>query len=193
MNTIKVNPIFAGVYASLLSDVASLAVAHRLAQAEAGKAAEQRGDKLADKLREYARQTAEDGVSAADARDVLRVSLSTLADDEGKPMIPAGTVKGYGASFAGFRDAIANGVDPDTISVKEAQERVASDETKALNAARKALRDATKGMKADALMAVAAYAKAQAEAGDDDESADEGAESAENADAEPARQVVAVG
>lgn len=186
---VKVNPIFAGAYAPVLSSIAALAIAGR--QSSAAKSADDkaRGDKLADKLREYARQTADDGVSATDARDVLRVSLSTLADDEGKPLIPAGTVKGYGASFAGFRDALENGVALESVSVKDAQERVASDAVKALNAARKRLRDAVKKLNADAIIALAITAEDMAPA-ESAESA-ESSESAESADegAEPARQV----
>lgn len=186
MNAIKVNSIFAGHYAGILSEVATLAVQARQAQQDANAANTKRRDTLADKLREYARQTAADGVSAQDARDVLRVTLSTLATDDGKPMIPAGTVKGYGATFAGFRDALDAGEDINAISVKDAQARVASDETKALNAARAELRKAIKSLNADGLMAVVSYAKSLQPA---ESESTESAESEADEAGEPARQV----
>lgn len=177
-------------YNAPLARIVSLASDHKAATAEASKANKARGGKLADAIREYATATHDDGVPVADARSALRIALESVRDADDKPVIPAGTVKGYGASFAGYRDALADGEPIADMAPKAAQERVASPEVKALNAARKALREALKPLKADALLELAELAKAMApedksEGEPATPTAEESEESAD-ADAEPA-------
>ena len=171
-------------YPTELAAILAAAVENARINKAAGQSRKDRDSALVEKVRAFAKQTHDDGVSVEDARQALRLTFASAETPEGKPAIPAGTVKGYGATFAGYRDALANNIPIDEMGVKDAQDRVASDAVKRLNEARKALRESIKGLNADQLAEVTAYARLMKS------DAETPAETPETADAEPAQEAV---
>jgi hypothetical protein len=149
-------------YNAQLAAITAAIVNNAAASAEASTASKDRKDSLATSIRAYARDTAADEVSADEAGAALRLVL-------GAAEVKAGTIKGYGASFRGFRAMLEAGVDISEKNTKEAQDFVASDEVKALKAAKDRVKAATAEYKladwlalADALEATKAQAEADA-------------------------------
>ena len=126
--------------ATLASSIVEALLENQAASKEASEAAKGRRDNVAQAVRAYATETAEKDVSVEDTIAAFRLA-ATAAE------LPSGTVKGYSASLKGYRHLLSEGEDISEVNTKEAQEAVASDEVKALNAARKRLRDATKDKK----------------------------------------------
>lgn len=91
-------------------------------------------------LRDYATITAADGVPVEESRKALQTMLTGFD-------VKAGSVKASGNQFAGFRQLLADGVNIADKSAKDAQDAVASDDTKAMTAVREAFKAHTKGWK----------------------------------------------
>ena len=140
-------------YENQLAVVVAAIVNNGVEAGKASDASKERKGTLATALRDYATTTEDDGVSVEDGRKFLRIAM--IAAD-----LKMGTVKGYGASYNGFRAMLADGAAIDKATVKEAQDYVASDAVKELNAAKKVLREALKPIKsASELLDIAEFAK----------------------------------
>lgn len=160
-------------YAAQLAAIAAAVTENGVASKLASEASKGRKDSLASTIRTFASDTARDGVPTEDAHGALKLVLG--AADQ-KP----GTIKGYGASFRGYRAMIADGVEIADKNTAKAQEYVASEETKALKAAKDRVKAATADYKladwvalADALEAAKAAAAPVAEDATEDADADE--------------------
>lgn len=90
------------------------------------------GVTLTSRVKAFATITAEAGDDAEEARRALTGNLTTLE-------MPKGSIKASGNHFAGFRKLIDEGKDIAPLSTKDAQEAIASDEVKAIKAAKSAL------------------------------------------------------
>lgn len=127
-------------YAPLAAAVVTAVVNNAAASAEASQASSDRKGSIASELRAFVTRTHDDGVNADDAAAIL---AAVMVGAE----LKSGTVKGYKVSFRGYRAMLADGETIDGIDTKKAQEYVASDEVKELNAAKARLRKATANKK----------------------------------------------
>jgi hypothetical protein len=137
-------------YAEQIGRIGEVMAANKAASTDATDASKERNGTLADALRAYVRQTAEDGVSVDDGSAGLTAGLTALE-------MPKGTVKASGNHYRGFRKLLELGQDIDTLSTREAQAAVESDEVKAAKAAKGALSTYAKEQKwqaADWLLAL---------------------------------------
>lgn len=159
-------------YAAHLAAITAAIVENGAESKLASEASKARKDSLATSIRAYAKATDADGVNADEAGTALRLVLTAA---EVKP----GTVKGYGASFRGYRAMLADGkpaAEVDAANTAKAQEYVASEETKALKVAKDRVKEATKAYKLADWVALAdalETAAAPAEATDDEAATDE--------------------
>lgn len=142
MNAIKL----IGTYSSLLDAIATAAkgTPHTLTK-EQGEENKAHKANVATSIREYAKATAADDISTDDAYAALKLVLTAQE-------VKAGTVKGYGASFKGFRKMIDdNAVTTDgaalvdAANTADAQMYVASPDVKEAKNLRDRLKAATKG------------------------------------------------
>lgn len=147
-------------YAVLLTAIAdNCGAAHGLT-AEQTEANNARKASVAASIREYAKATAADGVGEQEGQEALAMLLTAK-------QVKGGTIKGYGASFRGYRKMIADGAKGkegkalvDVANTGDAQLYVASDEVKAARDAKERIREATKGWKASELAELAEFAEA---------------------------------
>jgi len=153
-------------YSPQLSAITAAVVAAGIAGKAASEASKGRKDSLAASIRDFAEVTHADGVPVDEANKMLALDM-TLAEVKG------GTIKGYGASLRGYRAMIAAGVAIADKNTKDAQDYVASDEVKAIKAAKDRIATATKGYKladwlalADVLEAAKAAREADAQPGE---------------------------
>ena len=125
-------------YSPLLTAITVALAASKEALTDDQKAANEGvTSSIAASIREFAVQTATDGVKAEEGRGILQLVL-TAADNK------AGTVKAYGAAFAGFRSLIQQGKDVSKVNCKQAQDEVASADVKATKAAKDRIATAAK-------------------------------------------------
>lgn len=133
--TAQMNPqafAIAGKYNDLIASIGEAMAANKAAQAARTEVAREETATLTSRVKDYATATATDGVKVEDARQALTGALTMMG-------APSGSVKASGNHFAGFRQLLAEGKDISTLSTKHAQDAIASDEVKALKAAKDAL------------------------------------------------------
>lgn len=127
-------------HADLFAAIAANLNATTAANAANKEANDGRATTTVQLLRDYATVTAGDGVPVEEARKALQTMLTGFD-------VKAGSVKASGNQFAGFRKLLADGVNIADKSAKDAQDAVASDDTKAMTAVREAFKAHTKGWK----------------------------------------------
>lgn len=149
-------------YADNLSRIVAAIADNAAASKVASAAATDRKTTLADELRAYATVTADDGVDTEAAAKALRLMMQE-AD------LKKGTINGYGSSFRGFRAIIAAGEDINAFNVKAAQDFIASDDVKAMNAAKDRVSEARKGFTLADMLALADAAEAIKAAREDEQ------------------------
>lgn len=110
---------------------------------------------VASAIRTFAKDTAAAGVDASEANSILSLTLTAAG-------VKSGTVKGYGSSFRGYRQLLAEGKPVDEVNTAEAQMVVASAEVKAAKAAKDRIAAAIKGWDAALLSQLAELAEAMA-------------------------------
>lgn len=127
-----------GKYATQLGTITELAVNNSAeSKAENAKRDERKGG-LVDAVKDFATVTHADGVAPEAAAVAMRIAMQNVVDEAGKPVIAGGTVKGYTAAFRGYRKILARGETIADVNSAKAQEEVASDEAKAIKAAKAA-------------------------------------------------------
>lgn len=136
-------------HAALFAAIAANLNATTAANAANKEANDGRATTTVQLLRDYATVTAADGVPVEDARKAMQTMLTGFD-------VKAGSVKASGNQFAGFRALLADGVNIADKSAKDAQDAVASDDTKRLNAVKDAWKAHTKGWKLDQWLAFGA-------------------------------------
>lgn len=124
-------------YADQIAAIAEAMVRKDEASKSASEASKANTSTLTDMVRDFAVQTAADGIPAEDGRKALIFGLTGLE-------APKGSVKASGNHFAGYRAMIADGVEVADKSVKDAQAYIASDDVKAINAIKAAWAEARK-------------------------------------------------
>lgn len=127
MNAIQ----FATAYAEQLTALAAAFNASKDASKVASEANKERGKSLTQQVKDFATLTYIDGIPADEARAGLTYALNAFE-------VPKGSVKASGNHFAGYRAMLADEVDIDAKSNKDAQAYIESADVKAKNECRKA-------------------------------------------------------
>lgn len=126
------NPIqFAHTYSEPLVQLAAAFNASKDASKAAAEANGERSKSLTQQIKDFATLTYIDGVPTADARAGLTYALTAFE-------VAKGSVKASGNHFAGYRAMLADDIDIDAKSNKDAQAYIESADVKAKNEARKA-------------------------------------------------------
>lgn len=107
---------------------------------------------VATSVREYAAATEAAGIAPVMANAILRQNLILAG-------VPIGTALNYGRAVEGFRQIKANGGNPDKASVRDAQQIMRTDETKARDDLRDKLRPMIRDASVSQLSALLEYAQ----------------------------------
>lgn len=140
-------------WAPAAQKVADAIAVGKVGLSEADKAHNQKAAKtVATSVREYAAATEAAGIAPVMANAILRQNLILAG-------VPIGTALNYGRAVEGFRQIKANGGNPDKASVRDAQQVMRSDETKARDELRTELRPMLRDATLEQLKALRDYAR----------------------------------
>lgn len=130
------NPVTMAAHATTLAKLVTLACDNSKANKAEADARDNRKGGLVDVLRDYVKETVAKETDTEAGAICLRIMLTNVTNDEGKAIIPGGTVKNYVSAFKGYRKILARGESIDEVSTAKANEEMASEEAKAIKAAK---------------------------------------------------------
>lgn len=136
-------------YATQLGLITSLAVENSKAGKAETEARDNRKGGLVDALRDLVTVQARDGIDVEAGATCLRIMLANVTGDDGKPLVPGGTVKNYVSAYKGYRKIMARGETIADVSTAKANEEMQSEELKRVKAAKKTFSELAKAWNAD--------------------------------------------
>lgn len=168
------NPVTMANHATTLAKLVTLACDNSKANKAEADARDNRKGGLVDVLRDYVKETVAKETDTEAGAICLRIMLTNVTNDEGKAVIPGGTVKNYVSAFKGYRKILARGESIDEVSTAKANEEMASEEAKAIKAAKADFAKLSKDWTAAQWTAfVGGFAKPEATESDDSEVSDD--------------------